>query len=288
MKNMKVSLYRYGDLKKSLELEEKYDRYHDRTYEEMALTRGEMLEEDMAELRRKVSSFALSLGLSKLGEDYKNKEQIELDSVLWPDHPYKIGEFIDTVDDFGLSTVLGNLGLDTVHSIFSKQSNYVDMGAGITYVQPDWADAFDRVCDVLKDLHYQVHECGRNTLVSTVCLPVDYHSNPKLMASQPVKGPRDAIKMYEDQQRYSSARNLDKNYMNSFGWFYMRKALSIRAAIAGTKELDGRIIPCTYLIFHADMDWYRQALEIIRETIEYVLSDPKRLNSYWLKFDMNA
>ncbi len=46
----------------------------------------------------------------------------------------------------------------------------------------------------------------------------------------------------------------------------------------------GADMPCTYLVYEAgDMDWYKQALEIVVEMIEWVLGqpDPSKFYLHW-------
>jgi hypothetical protein len=284
MKQLDVGLHYFIDYAKTVRLMKEWDDFHSKTFEDIAKGKDKLTDEDYVDLRRKVSVLSKELGLSDKGEDYKNVSRIELPSAIHADHPFKIGTFVDTMDDMALSTVLGNLGIPTIHGIFSDQVNYGAADGGIQFIQPDWTKCFDKVCDAITMLDSYI-SANKGFMVSTVALPVDILKDSSKLSHVPVSTPMDALAMYQEQVAYALRKGIDKNYYNSFGWFYTKKALSIRASIAGVKEIDGMIVPCTYIIFNTDMEWYRQALEIIRETITYVLSSSEDVTKYWLKFE---
>jgi len=278
MKHLEISLIKFNDFAKTLLVEKKWDDSHSDIFEEIAKGREKLEDEDYAQLRRNVSVLSGAMGLSDKGEDYKNKEFIELESTVHPSHPFRVGTLFDTMDEFALSVVLGNMGIPTLHDIFSDQQEYVDDGGGIEYVRPDWPVCLDTVFDAVRMLKERMNS-GEDLMVSTVSLPAS-------MVGVCPTGPSSAIEHYKKELQYARAKGIDKNYHNSAGWYFTHKALSIRAAIPGTKTIDGASVPVTYLVYNVNMEWYLNALLIVRETIEYVLSQPEgEHDKYWLRFN---
>ena len=274
---MEVGLLRFEDFGKTQELEKRWDDYHSKVFSDLANGKDRMTDDDLAQLRRKTSVLSDALGLSNRGEDYKNVSRIEQPSNVHPDHLFKVGTMVDTMDEFALSVVLGNLGIHGIHAIFGDHVQYVNKGGGIEYIRPDWSRCFDNVCDAKSALVKAVSE-GRNFMVSTL----------SGVPSVSLKSPYEAVSMFQEQRAYAHAHKLDRNYVNQLGWFFMNKPLSIRAAISGTVITGGVPVPATYLVYNVDMDWYMKALDIICETIEYVLSRSDDRNKYWLKFDTHT
>ena len=284
MKHLKINLLQCIDLHTSLALEQKSDDYHAKTFAELKKGKEELTEADLEQLRSKAKSYASELGLSPLGEDYKNVSYIEKDSSVEPDHIFKIGTIIDVIGDMGISSVLGNLGIKTLHQIFAKQVESVEQEGGVSYVSPDWQSAHDACVDALSLLEKRI-KLGNSEIVSTVALPLDLYLSPKLWKSRPVQSAVDALTLYHSQLEYARKKNINANYENSFGLFYISKALKIRAAIAGTNEQRGHTVPCSYLVYNTNMDWYVNGLKIVLEMIQYILSRPEvERKDYWLKF----
>ncbi len=78
----------------------------------------------------------------------------------------------------------------------------------------------------------------------------------------------------------------DTQANNLGGWagdFFLTEPLEVLAIIPGTAEyLDSPDLPCFYIVFHhKHLDFYLQGLEIVLETIEYVLEQPD-MDKYYL------
>jgi hypothetical protein len=285
MRQIKIQLFKYDDFSETIRKESAWDSEHERLYNLYAGPSG-MSDAGMSKLHDKMRIVSSAMNMSDRGEDYKHKECIERVSVLRPDHTFKIGTIIDSVDDMGLSTVLGNLGVTTLHKIFDDYEEMYDDGGGVQYVRPDWSVALDRVLDARRELQFAI-DSGRAYMVSTVSLPVGAYRDRDVLDRQPVKSGVDAIKMYASNLESARIKKIERNYYNSFGWFYTKKPLSIRAAIAGTLTTeDGLVCPCTYIVYNMDMDWYAHALDVVMETIQHVLGDESGIGKYWLRFEI--
>ena len=284
MKTLQINMLQSGDMHKAIALEKEWDKYHSEVFDSLKTDPDKKLtEEQSAQLRSKTSAHGKKLGLSKKGENYKNISYIEKDSVLHPDHGFKIGTIVDGADDLGISTILGNLGLMSIHTIFNKFNDLITWDT-TEYIQPDWHSALDSVNDTLSAFK-NLDRVGKTQMVSTVALPLDVYFNDSMFKKYPVTSPMDALSVYHEQRKHASVKNINKNFVNSFGWFYLHKALSIRAAIAGTNTINNKAFPCTYLVYNTNMEWYVNGLEIVKETIEHVLSQPEdKINQYWMRF----
>lgn len=103
-----------------------------------------------------------------------------------------------------------------------------------------------------------------------------------------------------EKYQQSNGGVFDGNYSNRDGEFNLKESLKVVAFIPGTNSVLGTQ-PCTYVVYkkadeeletdikvgqvtskldRKEKDWYLQALEVTRETIEYVLSKPDPQNYY--------
>jgi hypothetical protein len=69
------------------------------------------------------------------------------------------------------------------------------------------------------------------------------------------------------------------NYSNSNGEFSFHEPQKVLAMIPGTYKIFNEQ-PCVYVVTESDNSWYIQALEIIRDTIKYVLSKENKEQYY--------
>ena len=72
----------------------------------------------------------------------------------------------------------------------------------------------------------------------------------------------------------------DYGYSNINGDFYFNEPQKVLAIIPGKQVLLGER-DCVYVVTESDNTWYNNALEIVKETIEYVLSQENKEQYYF-------
>lgn len=262
-----VYLYRYDDFHKSQEKEKKYSDLSDELWNKTTDEYGsyENIPDNIKETIREALNKSLEImELGEWGQDEKHKEQIEVNSKLYPDHYFKIGYFRSSYNSGGINNILRNLGLPDLHEIF-------EVNGEDYYIQPNWKECLERTNKVMEDLKksggYRIHKFSSNVFAGTAGLP---------------RSEAEALSIFRSQiERDGGASNY--NYSNKDGEFFMHEPLEIVAIIPGMDKVFARERECVYAITKPEDDnqWYYQALEIVKETIEYVLAQDK-IEQYYL------
>lgn len=232
---------------------------------------GKLSDSEKKELRDGDKKIAESLGLDKWGTvvDESKTKSIEFDCKRYPDHYFNVGYFRSSYNEGGIERILRNLGLRTMEDIF----NY-DRSEEAYYFRPDWENALKNVKEVIGELK----EKG-----GVRC----FASDANIFKDPTIHTAAEAITAYEAELK-RKADNLvesgeDKgsfdDYSNSIGQFHLGKPLEVVALIPGTHDMLGER-DCTYVITKVSNDWYIEALEIVQETIEYVLNKEDKEKYY--------
>ena len=189
------------------------------------------------------------------------------DSTLHPGHSFRVGSWFSSSTEAGLNSVLRDYVGRDLYSCFGVEGRWS---------QPDWEDSLERVQALLADFKSATTEGFR-------VMPLTY--NPfKDVKKEAIKTSNDALISWCIEQRKVPK---DDIYANRHGTFFP-KDVEIHAAIEGV-DITGA--PTQYLIYKKrDTDdpkhfvFYLEALEIIIETIEYVLAqaDPSQYVLQWV------
>jgi hypothetical protein len=255
-----IYLYRYNDFKKTRELEEEYQEVSTKIWEDV----GEyetLTDEQKKETREKCEKYAESLGLGKWGEDDNNKEKIEIDHESYPDHYFKIGYFRSSYNDSGIERILRNFDLPTLYDILGRDDSEE------YEFQPNWGESLVRCEEVIESLKKK-----NNFRVS--------HVSGNMFSETTVNSEKEAMDIFLNEFEKDNRSFGDSGYSNKHGEFYPKTPLKVFGMIPGKYKVLGEM-PCTYIIFEGDNEWYIQALEIVRDTIKYVLSKENQ-DQYYL------
>ena len=266
-----IYLYRYNDLEKSIEKEEEYEKTSEKNWEK----HGEydsLTDEQKKSIREENKKMALEMGLSEDGSDSLNYKKMERASSLYPDHYFKMGYFRSSYNGSGMERILKNLGVPTMYEIFGVSD-------GEYYVKPDWEKSLDRAKSALELLRSKP---------SYRCFDVGYNEFMGRPSDHPVKNEKDAMAVFIKELEKNSEKPADSesyNYSNRDGEFFMDENLKVVALIPGVKKrfFVDEYLPCVNVIYESSNEWYIQALEIIIETIEFVLSQENK-NQYYLRW----
>ena len=263
--NMGLDVYlnHYRDFKKSKEVEKVYDDYSTMLYDTLeGIEDEDLIKTAKAGIREKLDEKAKDLGLGEWGEDITNRTRIEMNSVLHPEHYFKIGYFRSSYNAGGINTVLRDLKIPDLYDIFEHDSEDYEFC-------PDWKHALNVVEGSIrllkKDKGYRVESVAAN-MFSPDDVPLT---------------PAAALDIFNQQLKEKSKNH--PCYSNRNGEFYLDNAgLKVHGMIPG-KDMFQR--PCTFIIYKPKdaNKFYLQALEIVKETIEYVLAQ-KNPQEYYLSW----
>jgi len=258
-----VYLYRYEDHEKSTLLEAKYEKETEEIWAKSE-EYDKLTDEEKEKNNQECKAVAERLGLGEYGEDSAGREEIERNSEKYPDHLFKVGYFRSSYNSGGINHILRNINGDRdLYWVFDHDS------AEYSFC-PDWEQAKQRAQELIELLSkndpYYVSKVAWNMFSE----PPDVNSEKEAL---------DIFKKELAKQGGSRA------YSNKNGLFYLDEPLPVCGIISGQEHILSNIVPCVYVIHKSGADdgydFYIQALEIVVETCEYVLSfpDPKK---YWL------
>lgn len=254
-----IYLYKYENFEDTQEKERDYNDTSEAIWE-AAGEYDSLTTENKDEIRNKIKEYAVSLGLDEGGDDPR-KERVEMNHPDYPDHYFKIGYFRSSYNEGGIERILRNLGLPTMHDIFEKENEEYCF-------QPDWEKSLASVEDVIVRFGgagaYRVRSISHNIFK-------DPSTTPSSAA--------EAMKVFNDQLQRGSN---EYNYSNSDGEFCFHESEKVVAFIPGTDKIF-RPAPCIYVVTESDNSWYIKALEIVRDTCKYVLSqkDKEKYYLHW-------
>jgi len=198
------------------------------------------------------------LGLGEWG-DHPDQTSIEVDSKLYPDHMFKVGYFRSSYNNGGINTVLSDMGVPGLYEIFLPGDEY--------RFTPSWDESLARV-DAAIALFDKTVAFGAFGAFFVDAYDREIDSKVK------------AIGVFKKQLEEHKEAGF-RAYSCRDGEFYL-DGIEIVAVIPGRSYFhDG-----AYVIFERDresLEWYRNALEIVRETIYWILEqqDPRNYRLEW-------
>lgn len=240
-----VYLYKFDDFETSKRIQKESEEGSEKIWAEIQQGKKyeELTEEQKNEARTRTNQLSRELNVKE-----HEGEKTEFNSFKYPLHYFKVGYFRSSYNGCGFNHVVGDAIGITLNSLLNPKDEYEFM--------PDWEgakvlteDAITKFKEYLNKGAYRVYEV-RN-----------YHN--KVAESE------DALKVFFNElERNKQHPGFFDDYSNSEGDF-MLKGFNINAVINGE---DG-----VFLIYEdKGMAWYLEALEIVLETIEHVLSQPDK------------
>lgn len=256
-----IYLYKYEDFEETSRKEGLYNEFSEKIWE--GLDYNSLSQEEKDSIRNKSNEYAKSLGLDEWGSDEKSKHRVETDHPTYPDHYFKIGYFRSSYNDSGIERILRNLGLPSLSDVFGHEGEEYNF-------QPNWENSLMNINSLIEEFSkkapYRVHDVS-----------------PNLFRDPNVNSEKEAMDIFikELSKKKGSDPEMD-SYSNTEGEFYLSEPLKVVAMIPGTNNLLGKRA-CTYIITESDNTWYAQALEIVRDTIQFVL-DQEDKEKYYLRW----
>jgi len=256
-----VYLQRYDNFKEAKELERKYSIVENNIYKETFGDRKEISEDERKVLHKTLDKIRQDMFISEDGQA-PSCESINISSSKHPEHLFKIGYFRSSYNGGGFNTIVGNAIGKELHYIFDPPESY-------DFV-PDWEESKIRAEEMLKELK----EYSENSPFTAWCADVREYPGKTNPTSE-----EEALKIF--LQEYTKKDHPFGSYSNNVGHFFTKEPTEVYAAIPGKSRFMKD--PCVYFISKHDYTWYIEAMEIVVEAIEYVLSqkDPENYGLIW-------
>lgn len=273
-----VSLYRIDDVEKhkaNRALEAKYSKESEKIWDKVSggMKYEFMTDEIKEKARKQTKALAKTMGLDEWGSvDDDARESVEEDSTKYPDHINKIGYFRSSYNSSGMNHIFSDtIGMD-LYDIFEQGDDYEFC--------PEWEESLKIAKSMLKKFNKYTKELGNYSITCVTPNMFSPDSGPSTN-----KEALDAFMKVKNSHKQSDDFNW---FTNSVGEFFLGKSPTLVAAITGKDTLLSTSRPATYLIYElADGEdsfkHYREALEIVIETIEYVLAtnEPEKYYLSW-------
>lgn len=261
-----IYLYRYENRQATEELEAQHNEKSEANW--TSAGKYDDLTDDVKDrIRAENKAMAVSMGLNEGGDDPR-KQCIEIQHPKYPDHYFKIGYFRSSYNGGGINRVLSNLGLPDLYELFNRDNESAYVWA------PDWTMCMVRVNEVIEKLRAAPNYC---------CFEVDANefSDRKLPATQ---GEALAIAVAKLKEATSFGED---GFSNIDGHFFPN-GIKVFALLPGQRQsifgalhkVDAKRAT-TYVVTESENEWYVQALEIVRDTIQYVIDQPDK-DKYFL------
>lgn len=258
-----VYLYRYENKEATTKLESEYETQSEKNWADAGEYKT-LSDEEKEIVRIKNKEFALSLGLHESGEDKVNKTMIEHVSK-YPDHYFKIGYFRSLYNGGGINRVLSNFGIGDLYSIFNRkdEDEYI--------FKPNWALAKSNAIKSINELR---------AVPNLRCFNVGWNEFKGSPQNATIQSAEQAMEVFINRSKTFAED--DDGFSNSDGEFFP-KGLKVFGLISGVNKrfFVEEKLPSVYVICEGENQWYIQALEIVVETIDFVLSQPDQ-DKYYL------
>lgn len=239
-----VYLYRFDDLAKTKAKEKRYAFLADQVLQQelarLSRDANDLSRDERNEIHRKTLAAAKDEDLMDV-VDERDRTHIELDSALYPEHLFKIGYFRSNPSPGGLNNILRDrIGKSLYYVFFGNEDHRPEYEE-----RPDWAASLARCAEITKEIKRYADKYGN---FGVVRMP---------LSGSISRLEKDALDEFNNI-RMSSQQTAS----------YLDKPLSVHSVIPGDK--------CVFLIYERQttLDWYFQALSVVTETCEWVLSRP--------------
>lgn len=197
--------------------------------------------------REKAEEVGLPVPVDSTSFDEHISFFMEMPSRLYPDHLFKIGYMRSSYNSSGINHVLDELALPNLYDVFQAGNDY--------YIEVDWQNAKQRIEELIGNISPL---CGKYHYMPTHQL---WEDNQKNISAA------DALRIVQEEFSTSPKPSTFDSYCNSKGSFFL-KGIKVVAVVGDwliykTSKTDTGLL------------WYKQALEIVQETIDFILSQPR-------------
>jgi len=250
-----VYLYREESRKQIEEYEKKVESIKESVWNKKA---GNRKYEDLKDAERKSIFDAQDKALKKAGLidgiPETLQQIVEIPSKIHPEHYFKIGYFRSSYNDSGIDSVLDKAIGESLYTIFGVDDGYI--------ITPDWEAAKKKAENVREKYLAYLRE-SKGYAVESIVLPM------KMVASE-----NEAMDLFKKSLGENGGTPF-RSYSSAQGSYFL-DGLKIHALFASKGTFRPEILAICKRPddWNPESDYYIQALEIVIETIDWVLSQP--------------
>lgn len=246
-----IYLYRAKNLSETLSRQEDYEKFSNNLWE-LHEKYEDFSENEIKEIKAKNEAYEKKLLIADKME-YAEEKVTERDSDIDPEHLFKIGYFRSSYNESGINSVLRDLGLLDLYGIFEQ--------VGEEYCfKPNWDNALANTIETISALK-NAPPFGVHDLYSFG------------IGSYDISDGKDALEIFMKEKE---THKNGGSYSNQKGEFYLTEPLKVHGFIEGRKYNNR----CIFVITDANYDWHITALEIVKQTIEWVLCQKDKSQYY--------
>jgi len=252
-----VSLYKCPANLRGVEdqKEEEYNKHSEEIWEKHLDGRkyNELSEDEKKVIKAETEELALGLGLKKDGGSTV-RERVEIVSKIHPEHQFKIGYLRSSYNGAGLNSVLRELEIPDLFEIFAV----VNEGY---FVEVDWDASLERITEALEK--FQMFLNSPEAKYEVIELSFFTESQEKETRKDTLEK---FMSIINDKTSFS-------NFSHKSGHYFL-DGVNIKAV--RLLPSGGRLgISTVHLVADSKEEnyfWYKEALEVTQEMIEYVLN----------------
>jgi len=189
--------------------------------------------------------------------DGENRLIVVNPSGLHPNHEFSLGKFSSKYTPDGFNTVLDHLIGENLLSIFGlpTPNNQATI---------NWTYAKNKIVEVRAKIESYLEDTGGFHRVASFI-----HRNGEEINSHTA-----ALRLFrQEMSQYRKDPDPELgNYSTEKGEFMFAKPWKVLAVIPGANEGGQSKQPCTFVVYEEDVLWYSEAIDVIEETIDFVLS----------------
>ena len=255
--------------------EDEYNQLSEAEWEKSDKKYEEYTESEKEAIREINKANAARLGLTGEYESHHSVTKINEPSAKYPDHYFKIGYFRSSYNDGGINSVMRSLGLSDLYAIVAGTSK-----PEYEFV-PDWGAVKIRCAEAIAAIKAKIED----PISAFFAFHVRGESLRADALKEPLTSQEAVLKFFDyDLKRWAQEPKnefMGGDYSNAHGYF-SRDGLTVHALLAGSNFLSPTgvwVVAKTSGKEHR-LTWYLQAIEIVEETCDFVLSKPDPQNYY--------
>lgn len=256
------------NLEKKLSLEKQAEEFMEQSWNELIgeHVKYEQAPEEQLEKWRaaRLAKFA-ELGLDDYGCYTDGEYNISAPSAKHPDHMFNLGYYRSSYNEGGINSLARSYGLPDLYYIFGD-----DVSDENYYVKPNFEAALVRAKEALeKWKEYAVSPAGKYSVLEVT---LNVFHEPRALDKQ------ESVNMVAAEFSQDRQYNAWSNGIGEFD----KEGIKVVAVLPGLVKFLGRQVPGVHVVYEntEGLNWYIQALEVVVESIEYLMNHPERDQLY--------
>jgi hypothetical protein len=254
---LSVYLARYENFEQAKALEDRFRAESKKIWDNAEITYEEMSEDEKNACRMECEVLASNMGLDADGRVLDGREEVCFDSTVYPEHMFKVGYIRSSYNEGGIDYLLQRALNVRLAEIFGY-TNKSDFS-------PDWDSALEKLDSVYIRLKGMLRD---GKFFDVMKFDTGFLMHLKIPRALP-ESPHQALMKFLDE---FAKHKGDGAYSSADGEFYLKDPVKLHGIMPGTQKIGSAESEVIYLIFDNKIDWYLEAIEIMKEMVSFVIS----------------